>query len=432
MKLNAQIVILLVVIISLAAFGLWSLTNWGQRPGPGSGGTNQEWGQRPGTGSGQGTSGEFQIPDVDASKPQSNPPYVAELKTLQLGNLQITYKSVTASYSPMTMGTDLYIRVKNTGTKSEILHITPLKQLVADYVPKWCMHFFAFQSDDLTVASGEEKILHYFASNDDSGQFDVKIDFWQTADKSDKVTATIKFYSGTRNDVKLYENSVIYGEIKEKGTGKKIDNADLSVNLFSGRESKRIVTDGMGRYSAVVTSSDDLAKFFDQEQYSYDYFITVDKEGYEYYYADGIKPKPGEKIGFDIELEPATSSPAYKMNWESKVSDYYGFFWALVDDGWKYVVGSQAKHTPELGKPTNFYLFDANTGNQLWKYPTGNECWGIDITRDGSLVAAGCHDNYVYVVNANDGSLKWKKDCGGICRIFFLRQGAGLLMAGRL
>lgn len=370
----------------------------------------------------------FPLPSIDVSSPAKQPPQIPENKTLKLGNLQITYPSVTTSYPPFTMGTDLLIRVKNTGWGNENLSVTPAKDLTLEK-PNWCTHFFAFHPDSMTLAPWEERILHYFASNDSPGQFDLNIDFWQ---KSEKVTANVKFYSGAQKDVDLSPTSIIYGYIRDKNTGKGIIGADVSTYIFSGRQSFRGSTDDQGRYTILVPSVSDVTAFFgDQKIYSsFNNFITVQANGYEYYYNDNIAPKRGEKLKQNIELSAVLEKPTWKLQWEQKVSDYYGFFWVFADANWKYIVSDQAKHTPQLDKPTNFYLFDALTGKQLWKYPTGNECWGIDITRDGSLVAAGCHDNSVYVINTADGSLKWKKNFGVMDRAVAFSHNGKYLLTG--
>ncbi|MFH0890353.1 MAG: PQQ-binding-like beta-propeller repeat protein [Candidatus Aenigmatarchaeota archaeon] len=371
----------------------------------------------------------FMLPDINIPQTLKSPPVTGEGKTLKLNDINISYNSLAASYSPITMGADLFITVKNNGQETETLYMTPLKELLP-YVPNWSIHFFAFQTDNITLKVGEEKILHYFASNDNAGEFNQSIDFWQAADKSDKVIAKIRFYSGDSKYARPDNNAIVYGYVRDKNTNKTIAGADITINLFSGREGVRMISDNNGMYVIAVPSIDDVnALFGDQKAYSsLANFITVYANGYEYYYQGDVAPKLGEKLRNDLYLETANPSKSYKLNWESKVSDYYGFFWALVDDNWKYVVADQAKHTPQLDKPTNFYLFDANNGSQLWKYPTGNECWGIDITRDGSMVAAGCHDNYVYVVNSSNGELKWKKDLGGMNReVEFSHNGKYLL-----
>lgn len=361
----------------------------------------------------QQPSSNQQFPQIDTSSALAKPPVVGETRTLKLGNVQLTYYSVAVSNPTISLGADLLIHAKNTGTGTEKFN---MKQATAP--PAWNRHFFQFHSDNITLQPGEEKTLHYFASVDDSGQFTVDFDFWQASGMSDKVTASVRFYGGSPSDEKLKDTAIVYGYVRDKATGKAVGGALVRLYLYNGRESYYQKTDSSGWYAVALPSVDDITAYFGKQEIYYsslNYFATVETGVYEYYYQENISPKRGEKLEVNMNLEPAAKKETYSLKWENKVSDYYGFFYAFADDSWKYVAAAQAKHDPQLDKPTNFYLFDADTGEMKWKYPTGNECWGFDMTRDGSLVAAGCSDNNVYVVNSN-GSLKWKKDSGAMNR----------------
>ena len=73
-------------------------------------------------------------------------------------------------------------------------------------------------------------------------------------------------------------------------------------------------------------------------------------------------------------------------------------------------------------------MYNVETGEQMWSFSTDDECWGSAITADGTLVALGSHDENVYVINTNDGSLKWSKDSGGMNReVEFSHDGKYLL-----
>ncbi len=353
---------------------------------------------------------EFYFPQLDMSAPQS-PPVSGENKTIKLNNLEITYYSTAASYDRFSMGADLLIHVKNTGDKTETIYSTPIKELDETYVPNWCMHFFTFQDETITLKPGEEKTLHYFASNDGDGEYTVDFGFWQKSDKSDKVTASVKFYS-SRDGGKLSNGALVYGYVRDAETNKTLDNVEVQITAFSGREGYRGQSDNNGVYYLSLPSMDDIQAFFGDQEFAYSsiaYSAEVENEGYAYYYADGIEPKRGEQLRLDIYLKPKTDKN-YSMKWENKVSEPYGFFWVLADSNMKFLVASQAKHTPELNKPTHFYLFNFETGQKIWSYPTDNECWGIDISEDGKTVAAGCHDSKTYIINTEDGSLRWKYD----------------------
>lgn len=49
------------------------------------------------------------------------------------------------------------------------------------------------------------------------------------------------------------------------------------------------------------------------------------------------------------------------------------------------------------GSPGAFYLFDGSTGSLAWSYGTSNMSWPIQVSGDGSTVAAGSDDGSVYL-----------------------------------
>ncbi len=351
----------------------------------------------------------FNFPAIDVSKPMQEPPVEGEKKSLKLDNVEISYYSTVASYPFYGGGADILIKVKNTGKNTETFQITPINELRMK-APPGTLHFFSFQPDNITLRTNEERKIHYFSSNDAAGESTLNVDFWQGTNKA---TATIRLYSGSVEEAKLSNTAIVYGTVTD-AAGEPVKNALVKIQVFSGGESYYEKTDDFGKYAISLPSVEDIKALFGEQDLSYNslgYFITLDKSGYEHYYQERLSPKRGEKLKNDIKLEELSSQESYELEWETKVSDYYGFFYVFADDNWNYVAAAQAKHPPALGKPTNFYLFDANTGELKWKQPTGDDCWGFDVTRDGRLVAAGCSDNYVYVVDSN-GNLKWKKDSG--------------------
>lgn len=48
------------------------------------------------------------------------------------------------------------------------------------------------------------------------------------------------------------------------------------------------------------------------------------------------------------------------------------------------------------GCPGTFYLLNATTGLEIWRYTTGNMCWGISLAPDGSLLGGGSDDSNAY------------------------------------
>jgi len=414
-----SIVVLIIVVITLSLCGCTGpeKNSGDNNPPPGGGGNNED----------------FQLPSLTDLAPLPEPPVTGEEKTLMLGNLEFTYYDAIFSDGMFSLGADILIHVKNNGTATETFYTQSDSDMHVTQIPNWVMHFFAYQATTITLQSGEEKTLHYFSSNDGSGEFTLNFEFWQQADQSDKIIAPINITSLSESHT-FETTSAIYGYVLDKTTQQPIGNAEVIVNFYNGRETAaRGTTDAQGRYVASTPSVDDITAYFGGQDLTYrslGFFVTVQKDGYEYYYQDGVSPERGEQLRLDINLTPKETTETYTLDWENKVSDYYGFFWLKIDDDWNYVAASQAKHIPELNKATHFYLYDANTGEQKWSFPTGNECWGFDITQDGTLVAAGCSDGYVYVVNTNDGSLHWKKDSGGMNRFVEFSHDGTLLLTG--
>ncbi|PIN84157.1 hypothetical protein COV61_00985, partial [Candidatus Micrarchaeota archaeon CG11_big_fil_rev_8_21_14_0_20_47_5] len=163
---------------------------------------------------------------------------------------------------------------------------------------------------------------------------------------------------------------------------------------------------------------------------SKDYWVSLEEEGYEYYYYNSISPSRGKPSNLNITLKKKGESLNYSLEWEKQVSDNYGFFWVKPSEDWSVFAAVQGKHPPMLGKPTNFYLLDAQ-GNILWKQPTEDECWSIDIKKDGSEAVAGCHDGKVYAVN-KEGSLLWSFDTGGMVRSACFSQDGSKILSGAM
>lgn len=237
---------------------------------------------------------------------------------------------------------------------------------------------------------------------------------WLDNNPNNKVELPVLFGS-VGDDLRGKETSIIYGYVKDEN-GNPVKNTRVDAMINCGRSGFRGDTDNMGRYTIPVLGIEDINAIYEREtacDYK-DYFISVIADGYEYYFKDRISPTRKEFVRLDITLETSKDADSYNLKWEKKVDDAYGFFWIKASKDFTLFAADQAKHPPELGKPTNFYMFDSE-GNVLWKQPTANECWGIDMTADGSKVVAGCHDNKVYVVDKS-GKLLWNFDTGGMVR----------------
>lgn len=335
-------------------------------------------------------------------------PAAGSYKTVQIGNIEITYFDTITLPGNWEYSTDIYLTLRNSGGAQETVEFTKAKDILNTF-PQWAWQFFEFQKSTATLAPNEEREIHYFLSNEGEGEFNFSIDFWKTGIPSEKATATIKIVS--RRDARLELSSAVYGIVKDSG-GNPVSGADVGVVSYNGRERFIGKTGQDGKYSIYVPAAEDVKKLFGGRKLPYkslNYFIAVDDSRYSYFYRDGISPNRTEPYRFDIVLSPPPKNLSLKMKWEKQVEEYYGFFWVYADSGWQHIAAQQAKHPPELNKPTHTYMFDAS-GNQLWTYGTGGECWGFDMLPDGT-VSMGCHDGKIYVVEKN-GTLRWSHDAG--------------------
>jgi len=439
-SMKTKLLIIVCVVAVLAAGGFFTYQKvfqqtpgsdypWGGRPGgaeetgqgpqaegQGAPSTGQASGETtaPATG-GQGTA--FPLPSINTNLalptlPAGTPK--GEWVTKTLGNIEIRYFSTAIAWGMTESGTDVFITLKNKGTSQAVVNFTPVEELLGQ-VPSWNLHFFSLQELPLNLAPGAEKKLWYFASLDALGTFTVRFKLWLGDNSSNYVEAPIVFGSIEGN---FYgkETSLIYGYVKD-ASGNPIAKTEVYTQMNCGRLGFKGETDSQGRYFIKVLGQEDINAIYQGKELgcgSVDYSLTVEKDGYEYYFKEHVNPTRENFARADIVLEKKQESASFALAWEKQVSEPYGFFWVKPSADWNYFAASQAKHEPQLGKPTNFYLFDSS-GNIVWKQPTENECWGIDIAPDASKVVAGCHDEKVYAVS-KEGNLLWTYDAGTMVR----------------
>src|SRR3989338_4363765 len=189
------LVILSVVLIS-------GCVQQGPLPGPAPGTPGEQPGApnqppqgaaNPPPGGQQGEDGGFRFPPLDVSGQPAGPPVSGEAKSIKLNGLEISYYSVAASYTLYSPGVDFLMHVKN-GGGAGTFHIRN------SLPPTWNLHFFQFHPGEVTLGPGEETTLHYFAAMDGPGEFNIDFDLWQAEDLSDKVTASVKFYSASMEE----------------------------------------------------------------------------------------------------------------------------------------------------------------------------------------------------------------------------------------
>ncbi len=440
--MNTKIIIILIVIVILAGTGFFIYQNVSR---PGGSQSDQPWGGRPGgaeevnqSPQGEMPPGEtseegkpsmtpkeetaggvgFNLPSINTSLslpvlPTSVP--AGEWVTKNLGDIEIRYFSTAIIWGMTESGTDVFITLKNKGANQATVNFTPVQDLLGQ-VPRWNLHFFSLQEPPLTLGPGEEKKLWYFASIDQGeGTFTVKFKLWLGSNSANYAELPVVF-GAVQGNFYGKETSLIYGYIKDEN-GKPLAGIGVDAQMNCGRLGFRSVSDSQGRYYLSVLGQEDIDAIYQGKELgcgSTDYFLSAEKDGYEYYFKGHVNPTRKNFARADIVLEKKKETVSFTLSWEKQVSEPYGFFWVKPSADWNYFAASQAKHEPQLGKPTNIYLFDY-TGNVVWKQPTGNECWGIDIAPDASKVVAGCHDGKVYAIS-KAGNVLWTYDAGTMAR----------------
>ncbi|MDD5148427.1 MAG: PQQ-binding-like beta-propeller repeat protein [Candidatus ainarchaeum sp.] len=351
-------------------------------------------------------------PQINANSPLPGLPEnfpESKLVSKKFKGIEVTYFSSAIARGLTESGTDFFISLKNTGSSKETLCATGMTSELRETIPAWNLHFFAMQDDPVEIFPGEEKKLWYFASVDAEGTFVVNFKVGNCGPDAESIEFPVTFGS---NGEKFWgkETSRISGTVKDE-QGLPVPNVQVNAVMNCGRVNFSGISGRSGDYSVPLLGMEDINAIYLGKELacdSTDYYISVEQTGYEYYFKGNIAPTRKEPKTLDIALKKKTTGANYSLEWEKQVADNFGFFWVRPSSDWSVFAAAQSKHPPELNKPTNFYLFDSE-GKILWKQPTGNECWGIAISKDGSEIVAGCHDKKVYAVDKS-GKLLWTTD----------------------
>jgi WD40 repeat protein len=213
----------------------------------------------------------------------------------------------------------------------------------------------------------------------------------------------------------LPHTAEIQGRVVDAQTGNPIPKARIHLSIPSGLEGMEERSREDGRWGMRLPAGE--------------YFLEVHAPGYRSAYAADISLAEGERLEYEVALEPLDVDAEFELVWEQEVPGPYGVWWVRPDKSWEVIAVSQGKHPPELHQPTNFYLLSADSGGILWQRETVDEQWGLDITPDGSYVAVGSHDGHIYVVN-RAGEEVWRKEVPGYCRVVRFSPTGRFLAAG--
>jgi hypothetical protein len=202
--------------------------------------------------------------------------------------------------------------------------------------------------------------------------------------------------------------------------GQPVPDVLVELYLYNGLAAWRSGTDPQGYYHINFPSMEDIWAALGSRPLPYlslDYFLLAETEGYVLAYQDGIAPARGEMVTLDLVLEPVREAVSYRQIGELSTDGTYGYWWLFPDEEFARLAAVQGRHPPELDVPGHFLMADLY-GNELWRIPTRDECWGFDLAAYGR-VAAGCHNGAVYLANG-EGNLLWQVDVGNRFRHYNL------------
>ena len=356
-------------------------------------------------------------PELDAPLPESPPD---ELISVTIGPVTIT------TYNPVTItrlenSTNLYFLARNNSTEHATIHFTSLIDIIQKK-PDWIPHFFhllkqqAGAPKQIVLGPGEEATLEFIVTNEALGETVLPFGF-SVEETGEEETIHLSLRSvGDTPASQLPRTAIVIGHVLSTD-GLPVANATVKLYLYNGKENWRTTTDSKGSYSISVPSTRDIRTILGPRLLPYnslEYFLLVDVEGYKLAYKDGIVSKRNEVVTVDVSLQPKKEpTVSYRQIGELSTEMAHGYFWLLPNEDFSSLAAVQGRHPPELQLPGHFLMTNLQ-GQELWRYPTSDECWGFDVADDGR-VAAGCHDNHIYVTTA-EGVLLWELDVGKVSR----------------
>ena len=124
-------------------------------------------------------------------------------------------------------------------------------------------------------------------------------------------------------------------------------------------------------------------------------------------YQGGLTPQTGQTLTQNVTLQNQPLQAPYKLAGELATNGKLAYWWIRFAGNSDRVVSVQGQHPPVDPRTPGHLIAVDLTGKELWRIPTEQQCWGLDVSTDGNLIAAGCYDGYAYVVDLN-GSLLYK------------------------
>ena len=371
-------------------------------------------------------------------------------KALTLGSVSIsTYSPVTIT--PFENSTNLYFDVRNNGTQRRTVQFTSWDEIVQTH-PSWLYHFFrlfgleANSPYSITVDPGQTRTLEFYVSKDLGGGISLTATLpfgFRVVEDSLQGSLDVTFIADDWiMELFRTQTASIEGRVTN-ASGAPIAGAIVSAGMIGLQLFGTATTDSNGRYRIGVISAADTRTILGPRRLPYrslDYFLNVEADGYALAYREGIAPPTNQATTVDVTLQAQTPQPGYRLAGELATNGKLAYWWIrFAGANNDRVVAIQGQHPPVDPQIPGHVIAVDLTGREIWRVPTQTECWGIDVSPDGRLIAVGCHDSNVYVMT-QDGQLLYKQALGDrpdpswptshVTDVRFTRDGKKLLVDG--
>ncbi len=212
----------------------------------------------------------------------------------------------------------------------------------------------------------------------------VRFTFWVQGNASDSRSVYIphEIKVVPRTWLESNPNAVIRGNITAP-TGKPLQS--VAVQLHGVNLEYNTLTNETGFYN-IPFHAHRYMMTNETETYS----LVVRESGFEAYMRP-VVAVPGDSITDEIVLSKARETATLSLS--SRTDTNMTVFRGAVSADERYAVfshghGELGLSQEEIANRSSVMLFDAWTGQMLWRYYAGGEVWGADISDDGEFVAA--------------------------------------------
>lgn len=368
--------------------------------------------------------------------------------SLQVGTVTIS------TFSPVTLsaienGTHLNFVVVNESDSPTTLQFTSYNE-INQTKPSWIYHLFKLfgevegvgGSTSIALGGRESRTLQFFlnASTNGSALRGTLPFRWRIGSSGTESTLPVEIIADDNLDAfKRTTDSTIRGRVLGLDQ-QPIAGARVTSFLFNEKLVRSQLTDAEGRFSFDVLGVDSLQTVLGSRPLPYQrlaYALTAEATGTSFSYTGDVAPLAGKSIDVDVTLTPLAAAPQYRLAGELATDGTLAYWWVRFAGSGDRIVAVQGQHPPVQPGPGHILAVDL-TGKELWRVATGDQCWGFDVSPDGSRIAAGSYDGYVYIVSA-EGQLLHKimrgdrpspSGPGAVMEVRFSPDGKRLLVDG--